>query len=106
MCRETDEVLYAIANEVNLQAVIYLVDVDEVSDFNAKYELYDPCALMVFFQNKTITNDFGNGPSSAYIRPLTDCQWAVDWIEHMHKHVKSGHGNAVKFERKAPDVRK
>ena len=28
------------------------MDVDEVSDFNAKYELYDPCSVMFFFQNK------------------------------------------------------
>lgn len=33
-------------------AVIYLVDISEVPDFNAMYELYDPCTTMFFFRNK------------------------------------------------------
>jgi hypothetical protein len=33
-------------------AVIYLVDISEVPDFNAMYELYDPCTIMFFFRNK------------------------------------------------------
>ena len=33
-------------------AVIYLVDISEVPDFNAMYELYDPCTVMFFFRNK------------------------------------------------------
>ncbi|KAF5909131.1 activity-dependent neuroprotector homeobox protein 2-like, partial [Clarias magur] len=30
-------------------AVIYLVDITEVPDFNKMYELYDPCTVMFFF---------------------------------------------------------
>ena len=33
-------------------AVIYLVDITEVPDFNAMYELYDPCTVMFFYRNK------------------------------------------------------
>lgn len=33
-------------------AVVYLVDITEVPDFNAMYELYDPCTVMFFFRNK------------------------------------------------------
>ena len=33
-------------------AIIYLVDISEVPDFNAMYELYDPCTVMFFFRNK------------------------------------------------------
>ena len=32
----------------------YLVDIDEVPDFNEMYELYDPCTCMFFFRNKHI----------------------------------------------------
>lgn len=35
-------------------AVIYLVDITEVPDFNTMYELYDPCTCMFFFRNKHI----------------------------------------------------
>ena len=31
-------------------AVIYLVDITEVPDFNKMYELYDPCTVMFFFR--------------------------------------------------------
>lgn len=76
-CRQTDEVLIAIANEVASWASIHLVlllttttresigrfsrrwgqvDVEEVSEFNAKYELYDPCTVMFFFKNKVKLN--------------------------------------------------
>lgn len=37
-------------------AVIYLVDIDQVPDFNKMYELYDPCTVMFFFRNKVSQN--------------------------------------------------
>ena len=33
-------------------AVVYLIDISKVPDFNAMYELYDPCTVMFFFRNK------------------------------------------------------
>lgn len=47
-----DEVLASVADKIKNFAVIYLVDITEVPDFNAMYELYDPCAVMFFFRNK------------------------------------------------------
>ena len=41
-------------------AVIYLIDISEVPDFNTMYELYDPCTIMFFFRNKV-----GRCPSPA-----------------------------------------
>lgn len=35
-------------------AVIYLVDITEVPDFNKMYELYDPCTVMFFFRYTVI----------------------------------------------------
>jgi DIM1 family U5 snRNP protein len=51
-CMQMDEVLASVADKMKNFAVIYLVDITEVPDFNAMYELYDPCAVMFFFRNK------------------------------------------------------
>ena len=40
-CMVQDEVLMAIADKVKNFAVIYLVDNEEVPDFNNMYELFD-----------------------------------------------------------------
>ncbi|MBA0666644.1 hypothetical protein Gotur_021757 [Gossypium turneri] len=37
-----DEVLASVAETIKNFAVIYLVDITEVPDFNTMYELYDP----------------------------------------------------------------
>jgi len=46
------QVLASVAEKIKNFAVVYLVDVGEVPDFNAMYELYDPCTVMFFFRNK------------------------------------------------------
>ena len=56
-----DETLYKIADLVKNFAVIYLVDITEVPDFNVMYELYDPCTIMFFYRNKHIMIDLGTG---------------------------------------------
>lgn len=56
-----DEVLASVAEAIKNFAVIYLVDITEVPDFNTMYELYDPCTVMFFFRNKHIMIDLGTG---------------------------------------------
>jgi U5 snRNP protein, DIM1 family len=51
-CMVQDEVLMSIADKVKNFAVIYLVDITEVPDFNNMYELYDDCTTMFFHRNK------------------------------------------------------
>ena len=51
-CMQMDEVLSSVAEKMKNFAVVYLVDISEVPDFNAMYELYDPCTIMFFFRNK------------------------------------------------------
>lgn len=51
-CMQMDEILASVADKLKNFAVIYLVDITEVPDFNAMYELYDPCTVMFFFRNK------------------------------------------------------
>jgi len=60
-CMLQDEILAKIAEPVRNFAVIYLVDIQEVPDFNAMYELYEPCTTMFFFRNKHIMVDLGTG---------------------------------------------
>jgi DIM1 family U5 snRNP protein len=44
-----DEVLALVAETIKNFAIIYLVDINEVPDFNTLYELYDPSTVMFFF---------------------------------------------------------
>ena len=52
VCMQMDEVLNGVADKVKNFAVIYLVDITQVPDFNSMYELYDPCTVMFFYRNK------------------------------------------------------
>jgi hypothetical protein len=69
-CMKMDETLFGVAEKVQNFAVIYLVDITEVPDFNKvriffdsarlmteslsdlwqMYELYDPCTVMFFYR--------------------------------------------------------
>lgn len=49
-CMQMDEILCGIADDVKAFAVIYLVDITEVPDFNTMYELFDACTTMFFFR--------------------------------------------------------
>jgi U5 snRNP protein, DIM1 family len=40
-CMQQDECLFGVADRVKNMAVIFLVDITEVPDFNKMYELYD-----------------------------------------------------------------
>lgn len=62
-----DEVLASVAETIKNFAVIYLVDISEVPDFNTMYELYDPLTIMFFFRNKDIMIDLGTGTTTRLI---------------------------------------
>lgn len=68
-CMKMDETLYGVSDRVQNFAVIYLVDITQVPDFNKvrlpltmeeresadvamcqMYELYDPCTVMFFYR--------------------------------------------------------
>ena len=46
------QILASVSEQCKNFAVVYLVDITEVPDFNTMYELYDPCTTMFFFRNK------------------------------------------------------
>jgi len=60
-CMLMDETLFGVSERVKNFAVVYLVDITQVPDFNKMYELYDPCTVMFFFRNKHIMIDLGTG---------------------------------------------
>ena len=81
VCMIQDEVLMNIADKVKNFAVIYVVDIDEVPDFNGMYELYDPCTTMFFYRNKHIMVDLGTGNNNKINWALADKQEMIDIIE-------------------------
>ena len=107
-----DEALFKIAERVKNFAVIYLCDIDQagvhplslrrshanrlqVPDFNAMYELYDPCSIMFFFRNKHIMCDFGTGNNNKLNWVLEDKQELIDIVETVYRGAKKGRGLVV-----------
>src|SRR5579875_1992405 len=67
----------------------------QVPDFNAMYELYDPCSIMFFFRNKHMMCDFGTGNNNKLNWVLEDKQELIDIIETIYKGAKKGRGLVV-----------
>lgn len=94
-CMITDETLYKIADKVKNFAVIYLVDITTVPDFNKMYELYDPCTLMFFFRNKHMMIDLGTGNNNKINWPMDDQQELIDLIELVYRGARKGRGLVI-----------
>ncbi|KAI3840690.1 hypothetical protein MKW92_012678 [Papaver armeniacum] len=73
-CMQMDEVLSSVAETIKNFAVIYLVDITEVPDFNTMYELYDP---------------------STFNWALKDKQEFVDIIETVYRGARKGRGLVI-----------
>lgn len=67
-CMQMDEILYSVSERVRNFAVIYVVDITQVPDFNRMYELYDSCSVMFFYvsSRSTVRSAF-----SSLTMPLT-----------------------------------
>lgn len=94
-CMVQDEVLFGIAEKVKNFAVIYLVDIDEVPDFNSMYELYDACTTMFFYRNKHIMVDLGTGNNNKINWALADNQELINIIEIVYRGARKGRGLVV-----------
>ena len=92
---QMDEILYRIAERIKNFAVIYVVDVTEVPDFNKMYELYDPCTTMFFYRNKHIMIDLGTGNNNKINWPLQDEQEMIDIVETVYRGARKGRGLVV-----------
>ena len=94
-CMEMDECLADIAEDVRNFCTIYCVDISEVPDFNAMYELYDACSTMFFFRNRHIMVDLGTGNNNKINWALTERQEMIDIIEVIYRGAKKGKGLVV-----------
>jgi U5 snRNP protein, DIM1 family len=94
-CMKQDEVLFKIAEACKNFAVFYLVDIDEVPDFNKMYELYDPVTVMFFFRNKHMMIDLGTGNNNKINWALEDKQEMIDIIETVYRGAKKGRGLVI-----------
>lgn len=91
-CMQMDEILYQIAEKVQNFAVIYLVDITKVPDFNSMYELYDACTTMFFFRNKHMMIDLGTGNNNKINWAFDDKQELIDIFECVYKGARKGKG--------------
>ncbi len=94
-CMQMDELLYKVAEDVRNFAVIYLVDITEVPDFNTMYEIYDDVTVMFFFRNKHIMIDLGTGNNNKINWPLTDKQEVIDLVETVYRGASKGRGLVI-----------
>lgn len=94
-CMRMDETLFGVSERVKNFAVIYLVDLTQVPDFNKMYELYDPCAVMFFYRNKHIMIDLGTGNNNKVNWAIENKQEMIDIIETVYRGASKGRGLVV-----------
>ena len=94
-CMIMDETLYKVAEDIKNFAVIYLVDIGQVPDFNTMYELYDPCTVMFFFRNKHIMIDLGTGNNNKINFPIANKQEFIDIVETVYRGARKGKGLVI-----------
>ena len=92
---QQDETLWKIADLVKNFVVIYLVDITEVPEFNAMYELYDACTIMFFFRNKHMMIDLGTGNNNKINWALTDKDELIAIMETIYRGAIKGRGIVV-----------
>lgn len=98
-CMLMDELLYKILEKIKNFAVIYLVNLDEVPDFNQMYELdqddSEPYTIMFFWRNKHEMVDFGTGNNNKLNFVVDDSQEMIDIIETVYRGASKGKGLVV-----------
>ncbi|MEN2496437.1 MAG: Thioredoxin-like 4A [Marteilia pararefringens] len=92
---EVDALLYKVSGKIRNFATIYSVDIDEVPDFNAMYELYDPVSIMFFFRNKHIYVDLGTGNNNKINWVFKNAQEFIDIVEAVYRGATKGRGLVV-----------
>lgn len=90
-----DEILYKIVDKVRNFAVIYLVDISKVPDFNTMYELYDPVTIMFFFRNKHMMIDLGTGNNNKINWAMNNKQEFIDICEIIYRGARKGKGLVI-----------
>ena len=90
-----DEALSKIADAVKAFAVVYLVDLAQVPDFNDMYELYNhPLHLLFFYRNRHIQVDLGTGDNNKVTWTMSG-QELIDILEVVYRGASKGRGLVV-----------
>ena len=87
--------LLRVTEDIKLFAVIYVVDITEVPDFNSMYELYDPCTVMFFYRNRHIMIDLGTGNNNKINWAMNDSQEFIDITEQVFRGARKGRGLVI-----------
>ena len=95
ICMMMDETLSKIAYKISSFAVVYLVDISKVPDFNTMYELYDPCTLMFFYRNKHIMIDLGTGNNNKINWAVSNKAEFIDIVETVYRGARKGKGLVI-----------
>lgn len=94
-CMHMDKVLATVQKDVVYFACIYVVDIDNVPDYQIKYELYGQCTIMFFFRNKHIKVDFGTGKNIKIHWALTKEREFASIVESVFQGARRGTGVVV-----------
>jgi DIM1 family U5 snRNP protein len=89
-CMRMDETLAETAELLKNMAVFYLVDLDEVPDFNAMYELVHDCTIMFFWRNKHMLIDSGSGNNNKITWAIDNKQEWIDLVETVYRGARKG----------------
>ena len=87
--------MFQVAEDIKLFAVIYVVDITEVPDFNSMYELYDPCTVMFFYRNRHIMIDLGTGNNNKINWAMNSTQEFIDITEQVFRGARKGRGLVI-----------
>ena len=94
-CIRMDELLLKVEYEISNFAVIYLVDISKVNEFNEMYELYDPMTIMFFYRGKHMMIDLGTGNNNKIDFVIEDKQDFIDIVENIYRGAIKGKGLVV-----------
>ena len=84
-----------IAEKLKNMAIIFLVDITKVPDFNTMYELYDPCTIMFFFRNRHMLMDLGTGNNNKINFLIKEKQEVIDIVETVFRGARKGKGLVI-----------
>mmetsp|Transcript_102208 Transcript_102208/g.197870 ORF Transcript_102208/g.197870 Transcript_102208/m.197870 type:complete len:143 (-) Transcript_102208:139-567(-) len=94
-CMKMDEIIYSAVEEIKSCCIVYLVDVQEVPDFNTMYELCDPMTLMFFYRSKHMMIDLGTGNNNKVNWPMNDKREFMGVLETVYRGAREGRGLVV-----------
>ena len=68
------------------------MDIDQVPDFNAMYDLTDPVSIIFFHHKKHIMVDYGTGNNNKLTWPIENKQDLIDIVETVYRGASKGRG--------------